>query len=78
MQNNTQPRKIVKPFWAITIIAVVALVLGGVIYFFTQGYELNEDIYSISFSAPVQIHKHTKKSATIPVTEMVTSTPVSK
>jgi len=62
MQNNNQPQsgRHIKSFWAITIIAVLAVVLGGIIYFYTQGNELQDDIYSISFTSPVQVHKQVK------------------
>ena len=78
MQNNNQPQsgRHIKSFWAITIIAVIAVVLGGIIYFYTQGNELQDDIYSISFSAPVQIHKQVKNPVVKPVLKPVVKTPV--
>lgn len=60
MQNNNNKSQTgvhIRPFWAVVIIAVIAAVAGGVIYFYTQGNELQDDIYSISFYSPVQIHK---------------------
>ena len=78
MQNNNQSQsgRHIKSFWAITIIVVLAVVLGGIIYFYTQGNELQDDIYSISFTSPVQIHKQVKNPVVKPALKPGVKIPV--
>jgi hypothetical protein len=80
MQSNSQNQNgiHIKPFWAITITAVVALVLGGVIYFYTQDNERLDDIYSISFTSPIQIHKQVKNPAVKPLVKPAANSTTTK
>lgn len=81
MQNNNVqagPRRHIKPFWTITIVAVAAAIVGGIIYFYSQGNELQDEIYSISFTSPVQIHKQAKKLPYQLPAKTTTSTAITK
>ncbi|MDR3642140.1 MAG: hypothetical protein P4L74_00755 [Candidatus Doudnabacteria bacterium] len=72
MQENNKSKSglHIRPFWAVTIVAVVAAVAGGIIYFYTQANELQDDIYSISFISPIQIHKQKNPTSTkLPVSQ---------
>ncbi len=66
MENESKKpsSKKIKTVWAIIIVLVIAAVAGGMIYFFANGNELQDDIYSISFSSPVQFHKTVIQKAT--------------
>lgn len=56
MQSEIK-KKSIKTFWAITSVLVAAVIAGGIIYFNVYSSMIQDDIYSISFSSPIQIHK---------------------
>ena len=79
MQNNNQNQnaKHIRPFWTITIVVVIAVILGGVIYFYTLGNELQDDLFSISFTSPVHIQRVVKKPAAKTTVKTGVKAPVS-
>ena len=59
-QNTHSPAKHIKPVWGMIIVAVVAAVLGGIVTYAAFSGEMQDDLYSISFTSPIQIHQNTK------------------
>jgi flagellar basal body-associated protein FliL len=62
--NSSTPAKKLKTSWAVIILLTIAAVLGGVVYFYSISNELQDDMYSVSFTSPVHIEKVVKKPAT--------------